>query len=77
MGNNINQRTTNRQAFTGRKFITKGIYSLSNTSQQNFGVDFYQNGTYYYGDVFERRRIFGVFGDATIGYKDIAYLNVT
>lgn len=76
-GNNINQRTTTRQAYTGRKFITRGIYSLSNTSQQNFGVDFFQNGSYYYGDVFERRRITGVFGDVTIGYRDLVYLNAT
>lgn len=76
-GNNINQRTTTRQAYTGKNFITKGIYTLSNTSQQNFGVDVFQNGTFYYGDEFERRRILGVFGDATLGYKDIAYLNVT
>jgi TonB-linked SusC/RagA family outer membrane protein len=77
LGNNINQRTTTRQAYTGKKFITPGVYTLSNTSQQNFGVDFYQNGNFINGDVYERRRLIGVFGDATVSYKNYAFLEVT
>jgi TonB-linked SusC/RagA family outer membrane protein len=66
VGNNFNQRTVNRQVVTGNKFITKGIHTLQNTSQQIFNQDFYS-----------RRRIIGVFGDATLGYKNFAFLNVT
>ena len=66
VGNNINQRTITDAAQTGNQFITKGIYTLSNTSQQQFTTDF-----------FSRQRIIGVFGDVTIGYKNYAFLNGT
>jgi TonB-linked SusC/RagA family outer membrane protein len=66
LGNNINQRTITDVVQTGKQFIAKGIYTLSNTAQQQFTDDYY-----------ERRRIFGLFADATIGYKDIAFLNGT
>jgi TonB-linked SusC/RagA family outer membrane protein len=66
VGNNINQRTITDAAQTGNQFITKGIYTLSNTAQQQFTTDFYS-----------RHRIIGVFGDVTIGYKNYAFLNGT
>ena len=66
VGNNINQRTITDALQTGNQFITKGIYTLTNTSQQQFTNDFYS-----------RQRIIGVFGDATIGYKNFAFLNGT
>ncbi len=66
VGNNINQRTITDAAQTGNQFITKGIYTLSNTAQQQFTTDFYS-----------RQRIIGVFGDVTIGYKNYAFLNGT
>jgi TonB-linked SusC/RagA family outer membrane protein len=66
LGNNINQRTTTRTTLTGKKFITRGIHKLGNTSQQSFDRD-----------VFERRRILGLFGDITLGYKDFAFVEVT
>jgi len=66
VGNNVNQRTITNTTQTGSQFITKGIYSLSNTSQQQFTTDFYS-----------RQRIFGVFGDATLSYKNFAFLNGT
>lgn len=66
LGHNFNQRTVTRQTNTGSKFITKGIYTLQNTSQQAFNEDSY-----------ERRRIIGAFADATLGYKDLAFINAT
>ncbi|HET9745061.1 MAG TPA: SusC/RagA family TonB-linked outer membrane protein [Chitinophagaceae bacterium] len=66
VGNNINQRTITDAAQTGNQFITKGIYTLSNTAQQQFTTDFYS-----------RQRIIGVFGDITLGYKNFAFLNGT
>jgi TonB-linked SusC/RagA family outer membrane protein len=66
VGNNINQRTITDAAQTGNQFITKGVYTLSNTSQQQFTNDFYS-----------RQRIIGVFGDVTISYKNFAFLNGT
>ncbi len=77
VGNNINQRTTTRQVYTGKNFITRGLYTLSNTSQQTFGVDFFQTGNFINADVYARKRLIGVFADATIGYKNYAYLEVT
>lgn len=75
VGHSYNQRTTTRQASTGNKFITPGIYTLGNTSQQHYGI---LSGTdYIYGDVYYRRRIIGVFGDVTLGYKNFAFLNLT
>jgi len=77
IGNNINQQTTTRQDATGKNFITRGLYTLSNTSQQSFGVDFFQNGNFINADLFTRKRLMGVFGDATIGYKNYAFLELT
>lgn len=77
LGNNINQRTTLRRAYTGSNFITPGIYSLSNTSQQNFGIDINQNGTFLYGDIYTRRRLSGVFANINLGYKNFAFLEIT
>jgi TonB-linked SusC/RagA family outer membrane protein len=66
LGNNVNQRTITENTETGNQFITKGVYTLANTSQQQFTNDFYS-----------RHRIFGVFADATLGYKNYAFLNAT
>ena len=66
VGNNINQRTITNATQTGNQFITKGVHTLSNTSQQQFTTDFYS-----------RHRIMGLFGEATVGYKNYAFLNGT
>lgn len=77
IGQNTNQRTLQRNASTGKRFITRGIYTLSNTSQQTFGVDYNLDLNYLYGDYYEKRRLVGVYGSAEIGYKNFAYLTVT
>jgi len=66
VGNNFNQRTITNATQTGNQFITKGVYTLGNTAQQQFTNDFYS-----------RHRILGVFGDVTLGYKNYAFLNGT
>ncbi len=66
VGNNINQRTITNATQTGNEFITKGVYTLGNTAQQQFTNDFYS-----------RHRIIGLFGDVTLGYKNYAFLNGT
>ena len=66
LGNNVNQRTINDAVQTGKKFIARGTHTLSNTAQQSFSQDYY-----------ERRRIFGLFADATVGYKDYAFIEGT
>ncbi|HEX5026890.1 MAG TPA: SusC/RagA family TonB-linked outer membrane protein [Agriterribacter sp.] len=77
LGNNINQRTITRQANTGKKFITRGIYTLSNTAQQSFGVDLNYDGNYYYGDTYSRRRLVGAFGSVNLDYRNYAYIEFT
>lgn len=66
VGHNFNQRTADRKTNTGNDFIVKGTYTLQNTAQQAFTRDYY-----------ERRRLIGVFADATVGFRDIAFLNAT
>lgn len=66
LGHNFNQRTTTDAIQTGNKFITRGIYTLNNTSQQQFTNDFYS-----------RRRIVGVYADATFGFRNYAFINAT
>src|SRR5262249_32268331 len=45
---------------------TRGVHTLANTSQQ-----------LHSGDVFARQRIIGAFADATLSYKNYAFLNGT
>jgi TonB-linked SusC/RagA family outer membrane protein len=66
LGNNINQRTVTDVVQTGTDFIARGIYTLKNTVQQEFTDDFYS-----------RRRLIGAYADATLGYKNYAFINAT
>lgn len=65
LGHNMNQRFQNRNANTGLDFVVPNIYTLKNTSSQVFDVD----------QAF-RQRLIGVFFDATVGFKNYAYLNL-
>src|SRR5204862_4975447 len=47
-------------------FVVPGLYNLRNTSTQRFSAD-----------RVNKRRLVGFFGDASIGYKNFALLNVT
>lgn len=66
VGVNYNQRTITRATQTGNEFITRGIHTLTNTAQQIFDQDFYS-----------RRRLMGTFVDATVGYRDYAFVTLT
>ncbi len=66
IGNDINQRTGRNQQVQGVNFVIPGIYNLTNTSTQRFTRD-----------EVSKRRLVGFFADASIGYKNFAFLNVT
>ncbi len=66
IGHNVNQRTTDRQAYQGIGYVTFDIDDIDNT-----------NAVTPFGGTYSRRRLFGVFADATLGYRDWAFLNLT
>ncbi|MES1215724.1 MAG: SusC/RagA family TonB-linked outer membrane protein [Bacteroidota bacterium] len=66
LGNDINQRTGRSQQVQGVNFVLPGLYNLRNTSTQRFSADSRL-----------KRRLVGFFGDASIGYKNFAFLNIT
>ena len=65
-GHNVNQRTSNRQAYNGSIIISPGIYDIDNC----------QNVVPYGGD-YEQRRLWALFGDLSFDYKSWLFLNVT
>ena len=65
IGHNVNQRETNEQQVLGTGQIVFGINDLDNFS------NVVPNG----GDI-EKRRLVGVFADATLGYRGWAFLNL-
>ncbi len=66
IGNDVNQRTGRNQQVQGVNFVIPGLYNLRNTSTQRFSAD---SRT--------KRRLVGFFGDASIGYRNFAFLNIT
>ncbi len=66
VGNDINQRISRGQTVYGVNFVIPGLYNLTNTSTQRFNAD---NQS--------KRRLVGFFGDASLGYKNFAFLNLT
>jgi len=65
-GHNVNQSTTDRQAYRGRTIISPGIYDVDNTATVTpFGGDYSQ------------RRLWAMFADVSLGYKNFLYLNLT
>ncbi|MBL6447874.1 SusC/RagA family TonB-linked outer membrane protein [Fulvivirga sp. 29W222] len=66
VGHNVNQRVTDAQAFTGTGYVAFDIDDIDNT-----------NAVVPSGGDFEKRRLYGVFGDVTFGYKDYVFLNLT
>lgn len=66
VGNNINQRYLSRQSNTGLDFIVPEIYTLKNTATQSFDLD-----------TRSKRRIVGFFAEATLGYKNYAFITAT
>ena len=66
VGYNVNQRQYNNESVVGTGYTLFDIDDITNTRTLA------QNGT-----VESKRRIFGVLGDVTLGYKDFIYLNAT
>ncbi len=66
VGHNVNQRTTDRQQVQGQGIISPGIFDIDNTSS-----------VVPTGGGFSRRRLYGVFGDVSLGYRNYLFLNLT
>jgi len=66
LGVNINQRTSEGQRYQGTGYVVFDIDDVDNT-----------NAVIPNGGIFSRKRIFGIYGDATVGYRDYAFLTVT
>ncbi len=66
VGSEINERNTRAQQVYGVDFVIPGLFTLTNTRRQTFS-----------GDSRTKRRFVGVFADATLGYKNYAFLNAT
>ena len=66
LGSDVNQRTSRNQQVQGVNFVIPGLYNLTNTSTQRFSAD---SRT--------KRRLVGFFGDASIGYRNFVFLNLT
>ena len=66
LGQNINQRQFNSTSFVGSSTIIFGIDNIENTLSKNTN-----------GYDFTKRRLMGLFGDVTVGYKEWAFLTAT
>ncbi|HCL04964.1 MAG TPA: SusC/RagA family TonB-linked outer membrane protein [Chitinophagaceae bacterium] len=66
IGSEVNERTSRNQQVYGVDFVIPGLFNLTNTRRQTFS-----------GDTRSKRRLVGVFGDASLGYKNFAFLNIT
>jgi TonB-linked SusC/RagA family outer membrane protein len=66
LGADVNERTGRAQQVYGVDFVIPGMFNLTNTRRQTFS-----------GDSRSKRRLVGFFGDASLGYKGYAYLNMT
>lgn len=66
LGADLNERTGRNQQVYGVDFVIPGLFNLINTRRQFFS-----------GDSRSKRRLVGFFGDATLGYKNYAFLNLT
>ena len=66
IGHSLFQKTTTNDTEEGNKFIVRGVHTLKNTAFQTFAFDYY-----------EKKRLIGVFAEATLGYKDYAFLTVS
>lgn len=68
LGGDVNERNSRFQQVYGVDFVIPGLYSLNNTRRQTFSAD---------GDLRTKRRLVGFFGDASFGYKNFAFVNLT
>jgi TonB-linked SusC/RagA family outer membrane protein len=66
LGSDVNERNSRNQQVYGVDFVIPGLFNLLNTRRQTFS-----------DDSKTKRRLVGFFGDASIGYKNFAFINVT
>lgn len=66
LGNNVNERKYTRTTVQGTEFKVPGIYNIKNTKNLIPGFDIY-----------EKRRLIGLFADMTLGYKNWAFVGFT
>lgn len=66
LGHNVNQRTTDNQSYLGTEMVDFEIIDIDNF-----------NNIVPNGGNWSRRRLFGVFGDVTMGYRDYVFLTLT
>ncbi|MEP7109674.1 MAG: SusC/RagA family TonB-linked outer membrane protein [Ferruginibacter sp.] len=73
LGTSFNQRTSTREygnggfRENGGGYIVRGLYTLENFLSIDRAIS----------DAYSRRRLLGVFGDLTLGYKNFAFVSVT
>ncbi|MEJ2004180.1 MAG: SusC/RagA family TonB-linked outer membrane protein, partial [Cyclobacteriaceae bacterium] len=68
LGHNLNDTRRDRFIVQGTGITTPGINNILNTETVTIDP---RNGVWF------NRRLMGIFGDVTLGYKDWAFLNVT
>jgi TonB-linked SusC/RagA family outer membrane protein len=66
IGHNVNQRTTDDQAYKGYKLVAPGIYDMDNVQSIT-----------PFGGKLEQRRLWGIFADISLDYKNWLFLTVT
>ncbi|HRQ49531.1 MAG TPA: SusC/RagA family TonB-linked outer membrane protein [Agriterribacter sp.] len=66
VGHNVNQRTYKESEVNGKEIIAPGIFTLANTKDKTILST--------YSSI---RRLWGVFADVTLGYRNYAFLNLT
>ncbi|MCW3073319.1 MAG: TonB-dependent receptor plug [Flaviaesturariibacter sp.] len=66
IGSEINERNSRAQQVYGVDFVIPGLFNLTNTRRQTFS-----------GDSRTKRRFVGFFADATLGFRNFAFLNTT
>ena len=66
VGQNINARKFDGKSYIGTGIVTFGIDNIQNTTNQTT-----------YGYQYSERRLIGLLGNATVGYKNFAFLTLT
>lgn len=66
VGHNVNQRNSDRSIFQGKGYTVENIYDMNNMI-----------AVVPYGGGITERRLIGAFADATLGWDNYAYLNLS
>ncbi|MBF9220003.1 SusC/RagA family TonB-linked outer membrane protein [Hymenobacter ruricola] len=66
VGQNLNARTFDGKSYLGKDVIIFGIDNIENTREKST-----------YGYAYSKRRLMGLLGNATVGYKNFAFVTLT